>query len=58
MAIPRDIETLARLDGARLDQILRIPILSLVTPTLAMAALLALLLAWDEFFCAPLFTAD
>ncbi|EYD77184.1 Glycerol-3-phosphate ABC transporter, permease protein UgpE [Rubellimicrobium mesophilum DSM 19309] len=57
-AIPRDIEASAKLDGARLDQILRILILPLAAPTLATAALFALLLAWDEFFYALLFTSD
>lgn len=57
-AIPRDIEASASMDGARLDQILRILILPLAAPALATAALFALLLAWDEFFYALLFTAD
>ncbi len=57
-AIPRDIEASARLDGARLDQILRILILPLAAPALSTAALFALLLSWDEFFYALLFTAD
>lgn len=57
-AIPRDIEASARIDGARLDQILRILILPLAAPALSTAALFALLLSWDEFFYALLFTAD
>jgi multiple sugar transport system permease protein len=57
-AIPRDIEASARIDGARLDQTLRILILPLAAPALSTAALFALLLAWDEFFYALLFTAD
>lgn len=57
-AIPREIEASARIDGARLDQILRILILPLAAPALSTAALFALLLAWDEFFYALLFTAD
>jgi len=57
-AIPRDIEASARMDGARLDQILRILILPLAAPALSTAALFALLLSWDEFFYALLFTAD
>lgn len=56
--IPRDIEQSAMMDGARLDQILRILILPLAAPVVATAALFALLLAWDEFFYALLFTAD
>jgi multiple sugar transport system permease protein len=57
-AIPRDIEASARMDGARLDQILRILILPLAGPALSTAALFALLLSWDEFFYALLFTSD
>lgn len=57
-AIPRDIEASAMMDGARLDQTLRILILPLAAPTIATAALFALLMAWDEFFYALLFTAD
>lgn len=57
-AIPRDIEASARMDGARLDQILRILILPLAAPAMSTAALFALLLAWDEFFYALLFTSD
>lgn len=57
-AIPRDLEAAAAIDGARLDQTLRIVILPLAAPVLSTAALFALLLAWDEFFYALLFTAD
>lgn len=57
-AIPRDIENSAMMDGARLDQILRIIVLPLAAPALSTTALFALLLAWDEFFYALLFTAD
>ncbi len=46
------------MDGARLDQILRILILPLAAPVVATASLFALLLAWDEFSYALLFTAD
>lgn len=57
-AIPREMEASARIDGARLDQILRIIVLPLALPALSTAALFALLLAWDEFFYALLFTSD
>lgn len=57
-AIPREMEASAMMDGARLDQILRIIVLPLAAPVLSTAALFALLLAWDEFFYALLFTAD
>lgn len=56
--IPREIEQAAMMDGARLDQTLRIITLPLAAPVVSTAALFALLLAWDEFFYALLFTAD
>lgn len=56
--IPRDIELAAAIDGARLDQTLRILILPLAAPVIGTAALFAYLLAWDEFFYALLFTSD
>jgi multiple sugar transport system permease protein len=57
-AVPREIESAAMIDGARLDQILRRLTLPLAAPAVATAALFALLLAWDEFFYALLFTSD
>ncbi|GGA88291.1 sugar ABC transporter permease [Brucella endophytica] len=56
--IPREIESAAMMDGARLDQVLRIITLPLAAPVMATAALFAFLLAWDEFFYALLFTSD
>jgi len=56
--IPRDLEMAAAIDGARLDQTLRIIILPLAAPVIGTAALFAYLLAWDEFFYALLFTSD
>jgi multiple sugar transport system permease protein len=56
--IPKDIEMAAAIDGARLDQTLRIVILPLAAPVIGTAALFAYLLAWDEFFYALLFTSD
>ncbi|MDX0057885.1 ABC transporter permease subunit [Sinorhizobium meliloti] len=57
-SIPREIESAAMIDGARLDQILRILTLPLAAPVMATSALFAFLLAWDEFFYALLFTSD
>ncbi|AWI61012.1 carbohydrate ABC transporter permease [Sinorhizobium fredii] len=57
-AIPREIESAAMIDGARLDQILRLLTLPLAAPVMATSALFAFLLAWDEFFYALLFTSD
>ena len=57
-AIPREIEAAAMIDGASLFQTLRIITLPLAGPVVATSALFALLLAWDEFFYALLFTSD
>ena len=57
-AIPKEIESAAMIDGARLDQILRLITLPLAAPVMATSALFAFLLAWDEFFYALLFTSD
>ncbi|WP_395447331.1 carbohydrate ABC transporter permease [Aminobacter sp. UC22_36] len=57
-AIPREIEAAAMIDGASLFQTLRIITLPLAAPVVATSALFALLLAWDEFFYALLFTSD
>lgn len=56
--IPREIEAAAMIDGASLFQTLRIVTLPLAAPVVATSALFALLLAWDEFFYALLFTSD
>ncbi|WP_406871419.1 carbohydrate ABC transporter permease [Aminobacter sp. P9b] len=57
-SIPREIESAAMIDGASLFQTLRIITLPLAAPVVATSALFALLLAWDEFFYALLFTSD
>ncbi|WP_454286483.1 carbohydrate ABC transporter permease [Rhizobium arsenicireducens] len=57
-SIPHEIENAAMMEGARLDQILRMITLPLAAPIMATAALFAFLLAWDEFFYALLFTSD
>lgn len=56
--IPRELEQAAAIDGARLDQLLRIVILPLAMPVIATAMIFAFLLAWDEFFYALLFTSN
>ncbi|WP_353471449.1 carbohydrate ABC transporter permease [Salipiger sp. H15] len=56
--IPRDLESAAAIDGARLDQLLRIVIMPLALPVVATALIFAFLLAWDEFFYALLFTSN
>ncbi|WP_192254899.1 carbohydrate ABC transporter permease [Mesorhizobium silamurunense] len=57
-AIPREIEAAAMIDGAGLFQTWRILSLPLAAPVVATSALFAVLLAWDEFFYALLFTSD
>jgi len=57
-ALPRDLESAAMIDGARLDQTLRLIVLPLAAPIVATTALFAFLLTWDEFFYALLFTSD
>jgi multiple sugar transport system permease protein len=57
-AVPDEIEQAAAMDGARLWQTLVFVTLPLARAGLATAALFALLLAWDEFFFALLFTGN
>jgi multiple sugar transport system permease protein len=57
-SIPREIEHAAMIDGARLDQTIRLIMIPLAAPVVATTALFAFLLAWDEFFYALLFTSD
>jgi multiple sugar transport system permease protein len=57
-SIPREIDNAALIDGARLDQAIRLIMLPLAAPVVATTALFAFLLAWDEFFYALLFTSD
>ncbi|TIP52525.1 MAG: carbohydrate ABC transporter permease, partial [Mesorhizobium sp.] len=57
-SIPREIEAAAMIDGAGLFQTWRIITLPLAAPVVATSALFAVLLAWDEFFYALLFTSD
>ena len=57
-SIPHEIENAAMIDGARLDQTIRIIMLPLAAPVVTTTALFAFLLAWDEFFYALLFTSD
>jgi multiple sugar transport system permease protein len=57
-AVPREIEEAARLDGTGLLGTIRHVTLPLARPALGAAALFALLLAWDEFFYALIYTND
>jgi multiple sugar transport system permease protein len=57
-AVPVDFEQAAQLDGAHFWQILRHVSVPLAASGLATAALFAILLSWDEFFYALLFTAN
>jgi multiple sugar transport system permease protein len=57
-AVPQEIESAAQMDGASFRQILFFVTLPLARAGLATSALFAVLLAWDEFFYALLFTAN
>lgn len=57
-SVPIEIEQAAELDGASLFQILRYVSLPVSAAAAGAAALFALLLAWDEFFYALLYTSD
>jgi multiple sugar transport system permease protein len=57
-SVPVEIEQAAEIDGAGLFQILRYITLPVSAASVGAAALFALLLAWDEFFYALLYTSD
>lgn len=57
-SVPVEIEQAADLEGASLFQILRHITLPVAAASAGAAALFALLLAWDEFFYALLYTSD
>ncbi len=56
--VPVEIEQAARMDGANLFGVLRHVTLPFAKAGLGTAALFAVLLAWDEFFYALLYTTD
>jgi multiple sugar transport system permease protein len=57
-AVPAEIEQAARIDGAGLFGVIRHVTLPVAKAGLGTAALFAVLLAWDEFFYALLYTND
>jgi multiple sugar transport system permease protein len=57
-AVPLEIEQAARMDGAGLFGVIRHVTLPISKAGLGTAALFAVLLAWDEFFYALLYTND
>jgi multiple sugar transport system permease protein len=57
-AVPVEIEQAAQIDGAGIFQTLYHVTLPVAAAALGTAALFALLLAWDEFFYALLYTND
>jgi multiple sugar transport system permease protein len=57
-AVPREIESAAQIDGASFFQLIIYVTLPLARAGIATTALFAILLAWDEFFYALLFTAN
>ena len=56
--VPLDVEEAARIDGASLFGVIRHVTLPVALASLGSATLFALLLAWDEFFYALLYTND
>lgn len=56
LTVPRELEEAARIDGCSRLQALRWIMLPLASPALVATALLAFLLAWDEFLLALIFT--
>ena len=57
-AVPLEIEQAARMDGAGLFGVIRFVVLPISKAGMGTAILFALLLAWDEFFYALLYTND
>jgi len=57
-SVPLDVEEAARIDGASLFGVIRHVTLPVALASLGSATLFALLLAWDEFFYALLYTND
>jgi multiple sugar transport system permease protein len=57
-AVPPEIESAAAIDGASFWQTLLLVTLPLARAGVATAALFAILVAWDEFFYALLFTSN
>jgi multiple sugar transport system permease protein len=57
-AVPREIESAAQIDGASFLQLMLYVTLPLARAGIATTALFAILLAWDEFFYALLFTSN
>jgi multiple sugar transport system permease protein len=57
-AVPPEIESAAQIDGASFFQLLIFITLPLARAGIATAALFAILLSWDEFFYALLFTSN
>ena len=57
-AVPQEIESAAQIDGASFFQLIMFITLPLARAGIATAALFAILLSWDEFFYALLFTSN
>jgi multiple sugar transport system permease protein len=57
-AIPLEVEQAAMVDGARFLALIRLVTLPMARAGIATTALFAVLLAWDEFFYALLFTSN
>lgn len=57
-AVPSEIESAAQMDGASFFQLILFITLPMALAGIATAALFAILLSWDEFFYALLFTSN
>ncbi len=57
-AVPSEIESAAQMDGASFFQLILFITLPMARAGIATAALFAILLSWDEFFYALLFTSN
>ncbi|MGE4585557.1 MAG: carbohydrate ABC transporter permease [Sphaerochaeta sp.] len=57
-AIPYELEESAIIDGAGITKRITLVVLPLLLPALGTVALLALIMAWDEYFYALLFTSS
>ena len=57
-AVPQEIESAAQIDGASFFQLIVFITIPLARAGIATAALFAILLSWDEFFYALLFTSN
>jgi len=58
LAIPRELEEAARVDGASFMQVIRMVILPLLTPGMIVVAVFTFINVWNEFFFALVLLSD